>query len=607
MKLRFLTGYLNENQRATGSLDIYYDFSGVSGFFVPNRVYGNQTQFNQIVGGFRLNDQYSPGIFVSCYQETGFTGSGIFEGSNTLKISNSLSGDSLTFLYNIGALNCNKEFTIGSKNIKEPTGYIQVLTYIESKNQNNPFEIILGLNDSKKFTLEFSGSTGSKMETYKSTNFAELGFQNMATLKLNFKNIECSYLDIIEDEIHDQLITVTGSYFDQEKNIYLGNMPSGKYRSGYTGFIGNIRDFVSFNDYFDSALCLGLAKNLIKTGERIEVINITGVKYNVIKSGYLNPTGILGVGITGYEIVPSSDVINSSCGQSCIIYVESGVTGYITGEKIEYVVVNQEEYPVSQSKIKYNLYNEDEACKYTKNYIIFTPGLDSEDVYSINLYKDLSNKVETPSYAILDKIYLCEDNLLNKDRLILFNGLSIESGSYIIDNNNKKFIINSYDKDENDLVVYSISDFNSKYLNIDYNGTNFKSGSYISAYQFSTSSEFLNKPNLFLNGQKLISGLDFILPQSGANRNLYINNRLTTGIISLITDNYLISNLTGSNIKLYSPNFTYNNERIWLNGIFQNKNENYILTSCLNTMLHAQQEVSIQSKIIFNNEYYRFV
>jgi hypothetical protein len=131
MNQQFLKNYLIENQRNTGSLQIYYDFSGISGFFVPNRLNENQNQFSQIVGGYTINSQYYPGVFVSCYQQSNFTGSGIFEGSNNLKVLNGLSGNNLSLFYNFGGFSCNKKFSIGSKQVQIPTGKIQVLSFIE--------------------------------------------------------------------------------------------------------------------------------------------------------------------------------------------------------------------------------------------------------------------------------------------------------------------------------------------------------------------------------------------------------------------------------------------------------------------------------------------
>lgn len=78
-----------------------------------------------------------------------------------------------------------------------------------------------------------------------------------------------------------------------------------------------------------------------------------------------------------------------------------------------------------------------------------------------------------------------------------------------------------------------------------------------------------------------------------------------TGNLYIIQDKYT-SEITGSNVKYYNPTVKYNNERIWLNGIFQNKNENYILTSCRNNMLLPSGDIEIKNETIFNNEYDRF-
>jgi hypothetical protein len=508
MKLEFITGYLNENQRNTGSFEIYYDFSGISGFFVPNRLYGNQKQFNKIGGGFTVDSQYYPGIFVSCYQQSGFTGSGVFEGTNNLKVLNQLSGNNLSLFYNFGALNCNKNFSIGPKQINIPTGQIQVLSYIESaSSNNNPFEMILGLNDAYKLTLEFSGKiNNSAVENYKLTNVSELSFQNIGTLRLNDKNVEFTYFDIIEDEIYNRILNLTGSYFNQDKNIYIGNIPTGKYRNGYTGFIGIVDDFVAFDEYFDANFCAGFSRLFLKTGDGIETLNLTGVKYNIIQSGFLNPTGILGTGITGYQIVPSNEIINSSCGDNCLVYVQSGVTGLISGEKIEYRVVGQEEYATIQKQIKYNLYDQNYAARFTKDYIVFTPQLDSKDIFNIQLYKDVDTKVEIPDYAILSKNYLTQDTLTDRNLLIFFNGVNISSGSYQIFGSDTRFIIDNYDKDSKDFVSYSLSSFSSieNYL-FNFDNDNPATGDYIFITDLNN-----KKYDTFLNGQKLINGLDYV-------------------------------------------------------------------------------------------------
>lgn len=597
----FLTNYLNEKQRNTGSLEIYYDFSGISGFFVPNRLYPNVSQFGQIIGGFTVDSAYSPGVFVSCYTESGITGSGIFDGINTLKVLNNLSGNNLSLFYNFSALSCDRSFTINSKQITIPTGKIQVLSYIESKNSNtNPFEIIFGVNDAYKLTLEFSGKVNnSDPEVYKLTEASELALQNVGAIRLNDKNIEFTYFDIIEDEINNKIINLTGSYFDQDKNIYIGNIPTGKYRNGYTGLIGVVDDFIAFDEYFDANLSAGLSKLVIKTGDGAKILNITGVAYNLIQSGYLNPTGILGTGVTGYQLVPSSETINSSCGNSCIVYVKSGITGIITGEKIEYVTVGNEQYSVIQKQIKYNLYDQDYASRFTKNYIVFTPNLDNLDLFQIQFYKDVEAKIEFPEYSILNKIYITEDDITTKNTLIFFNGVNIASGNYqVLSGSNTRFSIASYDKTAQDLVNYSLSDFSDLEFYSFYH-----TGAIGPEYVFvgDVNSE---KYDVFLNGQKLISGFNYLI--SGVSSHLYLKSDLPTGTVYVAQDEF-ISGVTGSNIKLYNNSLIYNNERIWLNGIFQNKRENYVLTSCVNKMMQATGEIEYKSESIFSNEYYRFI
>jgi hypothetical protein len=595
MKLELLTGYIYENHRDPNSLKIYYDFSGISGFFVPNNLYKNQKQFAQVPGGYTVNSQYYPGVFVSCYQNSIFTGSGIFNGETNLKVLNELSGNNISLLYNFGQLNCNTNFTINSKQIQIPTGKIQILSYIESKNTNSstPFEIILGLNDAYKLTLEFSGKIGNSVESYKSTNFGELAFQNAGGLRLNDRNIEFSYFDIIEDEIYNNLINLTGSYFNQEKNIYIGNIPTGKFRKGYTGFIGNLDDFIAFDGYYDQKFCASIADIFIKTGDGIQVLNITGVNYNIIQSGFLNPTGILGTGITGYQLVPSDNIINADCGSSCVVYVNSGVTGLITGEKIEYKIVGQQQYSTIQQTIKYNLYDQDYASKFTKNYIVFTTKLDQQDIFDIQVYADVDTISSQPTYALVNQYYIAQDLLTDRELLIFLNGVNIPSGNYEVIGNDYRFVIKEDNRLNTDLTLYSVSQFDSiNQTNINYTGQS------QNILNFN-----LNKINAFLNGQKLISGYHYSNNSSTINYNTI--NIPTTGNLYIIEDKYT-SEITGSDVKYYNPTVKYNNERIWLNGIFQNKNENYILTSCRNSMLLPSGDIEIKSENIFNNQYNRF-
>jgi hypothetical protein len=692
MKKDFIFNYLSESYKDTGILSIYYDFSGASGLFVPNNLYPINNQFGKINSNYFINNEYSPGIFVSCYNQQVYTGSGIFQGQNNLKVLNNLSGNNITLFYNFGNISCDKKFTINSQEYQIPTGYVQVLSYLESKpNSSNPFEITLGLNDLNKLVLEFSGGK----ESYKSINFVELGFQNIASMRLNRNYIEYTYFDIIEDEVYNKTISFTGDYFDQEKNIYIGNLPTGKYRYGYTGYFGLVDGFTAYNQYIDESSCIELARLFLKTGDQFQQINITGITYNIIQSGFLNPTGVLGTGITGYQLIPSNEIINASCGDNCIVYLRSGITGIITGEKIEYKIISQQQLSNNQNTIKYNLYDQEYAGRFTKNNIVFNKKLDSNDIFEIQLYKDVETKIEIPNYANASDTYLTNDILDNRNLLIFFNGQNINSGHYQLLNNNTNFRIEQTSDNINDVVLYTISNFSDvdTYIfnntgidtstninilkpNINYIfrsainnalseifdprifspyadsilinnesiftiGSNWTYADYTtiadnyeiannSIINFSTSltqipvnvgagaiidsSEQIFRPiapgklnhniyDVYLNGQKLVSGLNYIIY---SNNTLSLDVKLPSGEVYVIKDNFSYK-ATGSNLKYYSPSgINYNNERIWVNGLYQNKNENYILASCFNKDLLTNQELETKNNGIFTGDYYRF-
>jgi hypothetical protein len=503
MNNQSIISLFERDNRDPSCLEINYDFSGISGLFVPNTLFPNNEQFGSIGLNYFINEEYFPGIFISCYNQQNYTGSGIFQGENNLKVTNNLTGDSFTLFYNFGNISCNKDFTINAQTYNIPSGYIQVLSYIESKNNSSPFQIILGINDANKITLDFSGRNNNNIEVYKSINPAEIAGQNIVTLSFNKNLIEYTYFDIIEDEINTKSIILDNNYFKQSKNIFVGNLPTGRQRSNYTGYFGLIDDFIAYNEYIDLLFSNRLSQLFIKTGESTGYTNVSSFTYDVIQSGYLNPTGIIGTGITGYQMIPSSDIINSSCGDNCLVYVRSGITGILTGEKIEYLVLDQEKIYTNQQEIIYNLYDEHYASRFAKNHIIFTPRLDSKDIYNINYYRDVTNRVEVPNYSLLDNIYITTDNLNTKSKLIFFNGISIPTGDTNIDgryftSGNTKFVITTYEKDVKDLVIYSISDYSgSKYTNINYTGQ---------PIEFDYPQD---KANLFLNGQKIINNINY--------------------------------------------------------------------------------------------------
>jgi hypothetical protein len=244
MNLSYLNNYFSDKFLNKDAIQLYYDFDQVSGVFLKNKIYENEVQFYPVAQGFFINRKYSPAFFNTKYGQVNFTGSGVFQGTNTMQIfEESTSSDNSLFI-NFGRLNCNKNFTLNGDLISIPTGKIQTLSYIKSKNNTNPFQIILGLNDANDLTLEFSGGT----ESYKTVTPKELSFQNICCLKFGRNILELNYYDIIENETHKSRIDITGNYFEQNKQLYIGNVGSGFLDQNYTGFFGTVDDILLLNN-----------------------------------------------------------------------------------------------------------------------------------------------------------------------------------------------------------------------------------------------------------------------------------------------------------------------------------------------------------------------
>lgn len=602
MNINYLNNYFSEKAIDKNLIQLYYDFSFVSGVFLKNKIYDDKIQFYPVSSGFFIDKKYSPAFFNTKYGEINFTGSGVFQGTNTLQIfQESLSSDNSLFL-NFANLSCNKNFILNSNPISIPTGRIQALSYIKSKNNANPFRITLGLNDANKLTLEFSG----KSEVYKIVNPSELSFQNICCLKFGAQSLQIDYYDIIENEINSSKMFLTGSYFNQSKEFYIGNIASGDTNNLYTGFFGTIDDALLVNNYLDNSKSFDISKIFIKTGELVNITDLTGIKLDIINSGYINPTGIIGTGITGYINIKTEEALIS--GNITGIYIESGISGFLTGEKIEFTTYNQSTVITTGQRIeKFDLYDEKYAGNFTKNYIVFNQKLDNEDIFEIQYYLDSQMKINYADYSALSDTYLTEDNIFNKNTSIYFNGLRLASGENYNSIDVNKFTVSNYItgfKDSADSIFYVSSSLTGNKTYTTYFDQSAVFGNYYLAYTFTESSSQWDKLNVFLNGQKLISGLNYLISGFGSNK-LYIQNSLPSGVLVMIKDDFILS-VTGSNVKTITPQLIYNNEQIWVNGVYQHKFDDYILTSCYNKMLIPSGDIEIKQSAIFDNEYYRF-
>lgn len=603
MNIHFLHKYLKEKFNNSGILEAYYDFSGFSNGLIKNKVYDDKTQFSPYLSGFVINREYSPAGFNTTYSFNQYSGTGIFNGKNYFQIYNDLDNSSNCLFLNITNLNCNKNFSLPPETINIPSGNCQIISHIKDKSTNE-FNIFVSLNDANKLSLEFSGKKDGISERYSATLLSELARQNIIKLNFGGNILNLSYHDIIENENSEVEIITSGNYFDQTKEIFIGSSPYISPNKNYTGYFGGITDFLLISGYINDEDGLNISKIFNKTGENISTIYSTGIIYDIITSGFLNPTGIIGTGITGYQLV--LDKANFLSGTLTGIYYYSGLSGALTGEKIDYIKIYNSKIVNTNSIITItNLYDQNYLKNFSKDYIIFNNKLSGGDIYNIQNYLDSSLREDVLDYNLRFDTYSANESVSGKNFYHYTSGLYQSGVEYQNDKVYKiKNLIGNSSINQNSF--YQLSDHTGfNFTNLSYDQTKtVVAGKYL-VYTASTGVSNLRNPNIFLNGRRLISGYEYSLSRAASLNILYVNTGLGTGYLTIGGNDNFIGFSTGSNVK-YIVNPSGNNEKIWVNGLAKSKGADYILTSCFNNLLLNNNDISYKNESIYTEEYNRF-
>ena len=575
------------------SLKVLYNFDHREGPFVTNEVYTGIIQY-ETSPNLLIYKEYLPGIFLSCYGAENQTiyNSGLFSGNTLLKVSDTIPDDHFSLFLNYSnSQKCNYNYN--------PTGKNEILSYISSDSSSTyPFEVIIGINNANRIFLEFSGSTGlNHKEIYRKTIIQEPADQNIISLTINRDLLDINYHNFIEEEINSRSFKLDNNYFNQNKNIYFGQKPTGKSDIKNTGFYGVIDDILIFNEYISPNIGQVISKDFIKTGELVTGIIVNSITYNTINSGYVNITGIIGTGITGYQNVLYQQ-INLDCGDNCTFYIKSGITGFLTGEKIEYKIVEQETVESSTGEYIIDYYDLNYGVKFSKNKIIFNQPIDQKDIFEINYYNQFNN-IKNLNYSPAFSIYSANENLSGNKFLLFLNGVNIDYSGYLfLSGRNNQFQLQDQIKDNNDLVKYYRTDEALAFVEKLY------TGGYNSPSNPFFTFHYLTPYNFYLNGIKLISGNTVNISAISSSRRVYFSSNSPTGIFYAIRD-YNTKFQIGSGLqKVDAQNYVSKN--IWLNGILQEKNDKYILSSCVNNSLYGDKSLALPQDDLFDEEYFRF-
>jgi hypothetical protein len=492
-------------------------------------------------------------------------------------------------------------------------GKAQSLINLRSKNHSNsPFDLKVAITNNYKLMFEFSGVYNGNSISFNKTCTGELGNQSSISLNGYKNNISVCYHDFLANRNSCESINTTYNFLNQEKEIYIGNNFSGYNGNYYTGYRGLLSDILLFTGFLNQETELSLSKLFIKTGEHTGSQTIVETNYNLLSSGFLT-TGYIGTGIIGYELVETEQITN--CTSDCIFYLKSGVTGLLTGEVIQYQLVQSASTSYTESGVTIQDYDSGNANVFVKNYLTLYKPIDNKDFIEVQTYQIFDN-LKSTTYSLGGDVYTSETNLNDNKNLVFFNGVDIMSGYYQI-NDIKKLIVDAYKGDYKDNIFYKQFPSNSFEYKFDYTGQN----------QLLGIASLSTGLNLFLNGQKLINNYNYqyfpeypfgALLYYGDNLTYYGNNLtitsyitlnnhtlLATGEIYILEDN-AIKYITGSNTGFFDLKPNYGSDMVWLNGILQKEFDDYILLSCNNDVIQDYQQKSSKEQTIYASESYRF-
>ena len=381
------------------------------------------------------------------------------------------------------------------------------------------------------------------------------------------------------------------SYSDK---FYLGGL--GVSGQGYKNFSGIIDSFMMFNVGLGFAERNTFAKSFYcssyQTGEFVTSIEtfqaVTGVELQTV---------IVGSGVTGYvEYLAGTEEVD---GGTINKYAYSGVTGYI----YDTVAVEITGTVTGQSEIlTYNrpsgIYDYGYISTFANSKIVLLNNFDSsaKEVYSfsgrnnddLNLIPNYSNS--TLKYSILTT---------GSGETINFyaNGLAQPYVSQLSQSMSGDFTVsgNAIDTDG----FFDLSDF--PIYDIIYGSTSITgitTGDVASGTK-ALSSSYVSNRDLYLNGNKLISGVNY--SASGASIVITTSDLIDGDLMLLPKHNQNLVRYTGYNDNNFDTNIKLIDEQIWVNGLRQIKMLDYEKVADF-SLKYSTFSLEPLSDIIYNND-----
>lgn len=539
---------------------LYYDFNeGINP--VPS-VSGANPQFSGIVSNI-----------TNFYQNNG---SGFFSGSN-IQISNASGLNSTNFTV----------FFVYQK----PNAGNGVLYSTLNSGAAVPSGFIIGINDANRLYFEAYDQTGPVI--YSSSNI--IGSKNAIAIVKSNNTLNFHYYNFNYQSLESEQFNISPTAFYQSNQAYLAapvNAPAYITQNAYTGYMDQ---FLYLNNALTpnviSKLCSGfyVSKNPSSTGFLVQ--------YNTnLPGGIIVNTGV-GTGITGFQVFQAGIALDN-CGNSYPIYSYNNAIGTIL-QDVFVPLLGAATYTVT-GLIDNGYFTDTGYCAgFGMNGVSYIRSImnDYQELYTSSQI-GITGLNLTANFN-LDGNFKLDTNYTNNQLNIYVNGIcdlgsgTITSGNGFI---NTLFLLGDYFVSgqsvnstgaykSTDRVSYdSISGITELYL-INNSG----------AQSFATTN--VNNRLVFLNGQKLVSGLDYIYTST----NLNILGIVATGRVTTEPAQSGTNYFSGKFATFQTGKFMRDTAELWMNGQKQILGLDYIEISNIDLLSGSGLFNNIQNSIYNTN------
>jgi hypothetical protein len=336
MEKYILDAYMDKASIPTGALSIKYDFITGYGVVNSNYVNGVPTQtdgviYNQVYSTgtqhyiedelHRVISNYSPALTMINSPHR-ITGSGFFEGSGVLKITNEIKDDTWTAFFKLKPYLVNKDRSKG-----------QVLLSTIESGAADISGFRFGINGANKLFFEHPNNLSHEDLRVSTLANQSLSTENIISVSYDGNLAEISSHNFDPDETERDYVDLSG--YNKSDQWYIGNnisFPNKNIDPFYTGYSGYLNDFIYFNEYLTIDQKDTIAESFFVESYVAETTGeITGL-FNLVTGSEIS--GIfLESGITGYEVKKKEDVEQEG-GGLFRTYFLSGVSGAISGDVI---------------------------------------------------------------------------------------------------------------------------------------------------------------------------------------------------------------------------------------------------------------------------------